>query len=80
MANSGESIMELCAFSVNKPREWLNTVPSDEGVLLLRSIFEVNADFFSKRIAPAMGLSVIVTSDGSTASTSLSEQVTDAGS
>ena len=76
MVDGGEPLMQLCAFSTGKSRDWLDSVQSDEGIAIAMSIFEVNADFFRKRIAPMMGLSVTASpSIGSTLSTSSSEQV-----
>jgi hypothetical protein len=78
MVEGGEPLMQLCAFSSGKSRDWLDSVQSDEGIAIAMSIFEVNADFFRKRVAPMMGLSVTANhSTGSTLSTSSSEPVTE---
>lgn len=54
MSEGGEDVLALVAYSIGKPREWLDTIQIDEGVELARSIFEVNADFFKKRILPIL--------------------------
>ena len=70
LAEVGDPMIDLCALATGKPREWLENISADEGVALLRGIFEVNSDFFEKRIAPKLGLSVkIAAADGSTPST-----------
>ena len=50
----GEDLLALAAFVVGKPREWFDEVPTDEGVELLKAIFEVNLDFFAKRVRPLL--------------------------
>ena len=50
----GEDLLALAAFVVGKPREWFDGVPTDEGVELLKAIFEVNLDFFAKRVRPLL--------------------------
>ena len=70
LAEVGDPMIDLCALATGKPREWLENISADEGVSLLRGVFEVNSDFFEKRIAPKLGLSVkIAAADGSTPST-----------
>ena len=50
----GDDLIALVAFVTGKPREWFDTVPTDEGVELLKAIFEVNLDFFAKRVRPLL--------------------------
>ena len=50
----GEDLLALAAFVVGKPRAWFDAVPTDEGVELLKAIFEVNLDFFAKRVRPLL--------------------------
>lgn len=54
IADNSEAVMELCMLATGKKREWLDDVPPDEAVILLRSIFEVNIDFFVKRLQPTI--------------------------
>lgn len=78
LMEGGEPVMQLCAFATGKPRSWLDTVQMDEGVSIAMAIFQVNSDFFARRIAPMMGLSVKQESSiGLMPSTSLSEPVTE---
>lgn len=55
MSDGGESILDLCAYVTGKPRDFFDKVSLNEGVDLIRAIFEVNADFFKKRILPMLG-------------------------
>lgn len=54
MGEGGEEMLQLIAFSVGKPRAWLDTIESDEGIELGKAVVEVNADFFAKRILPTL--------------------------
>ena len=49
----GENILNMMALAVGKPREWVDELDPDEGLLLLMDVFEVNYDFFKQRFAPA---------------------------
>jgi hypothetical protein len=52
LADNSEAVMELSVLATGKPREWFDSVAMDEGVVLLKTIVEVNADFFVKRLQP----------------------------
>ena len=54
VAEGGEALIDLLAFIINRPREWFDTLDMDDGVTLTRKVFEVNIDFFAKRIAPML--------------------------
>lgn len=54
MEQCGKPVMEILALSVNKPREWVEDLPPDEGILLLAKVWEVNKDFFMRRLAPML--------------------------
>lgn len=54
IADGGEAVMELLAFATGKPRAWFDRLPGDDGVALTRAVLEVNADFFARRILPAI--------------------------
>lgn len=58
MDKAGESLVGFVAFAVGKPREWFDSVAADEGIALTKAAFEVNGDFFVKRIAPMLGMAV----------------------
>ena len=78
MADSGEDLIALCGYAINKPRDWFDNIGADDGIKLLRAVLMVNANFFRNRTVQMLGLSVTVTPtpDGLTASTSSSEQAT----
>lgn len=50
----GERALRLCTLATGQPRAWFDGVPADDGLKLLAAIAEVNADFFSRRVAPAV--------------------------
>jgi hypothetical protein len=52
MATGGDDLLVALGFFVGKPREWFDTLDNDEGLALLNAVFEVNADFFSRRVLP----------------------------
>ncbi len=56
---AGEALLEFVAFAVNKPRDWFDTMGGDDGIALAKAVFEVNGDFFVKRIAPTLGVAVL---------------------
>ncbi len=52
LATGGDDLLAALGFFVGKPREWFDTLENDEGLALLNAVFEVNADFFSRRVLP----------------------------
>jgi hypothetical protein len=54
----GDPLMKLIAYASGKDRAWLDTVPVDEGIRLTQKIWEINADFFVKRVMPMLGASL----------------------
>ena len=52
LAMGGDDLLAALGFFVGKPREWFDTLDNDEGMALLNAVFEVNADFFSRRVLP----------------------------
>lgn len=54
LADHGERVFDLAAILACKPREWVGRLPPDELLKLLIVLFEVNADFFSQRLLPAL--------------------------
>lgn len=52
MADGGEDLLTALSFFIGKPREWFDTLENDEGLEILNAVFEVNADFFSRRVLP----------------------------
>lgn len=75
MAEGGDALLEFLAFAAGQPRSWFDTLPADDGIALAQAVFEINADFFSRRVLPKLGL---LPSDGATSLPSSSQQGTDA--
>ncbi len=57
MDEAGEALIEFVAFAANKPRVWFDTLGSDDGIALAKAAFEVNGDFFVRKVAPMLGMS-----------------------
>lgn len=74
MSDGGEDLVTLTALLVNKPREWMDTIPLDEGVALITTLIEVNADLFAKKVLPMIQREK-ATSAGATSSVSSSQEV-----
>lgn len=76
---AAEPVMALVAFACGKERTWLDDLPPDEGILLTQKIWEVNSDFFVKRVLPMIGPSLIGSnSTGATSSPDSSPPTTGA--
>lgn len=54
IADGGDSVIDLMVIGSKKPREWVTELEMDEGVELLVSVIEVNADFFIQKVLPQM--------------------------
>jgi hypothetical protein len=54
LEQGGEQIFSILALAVGKPKEWVESLPPDEGLLLLIKVWEVNKDFFMKRLGPLL--------------------------
>jgi len=52
IADGGDSVIDLMVIGSRKERGWITDLEMDEGVLLLTSIIEVNADFFTQKVLP----------------------------
>lgn len=67
---AAESIIALAMIAANKPRDWFDQLPPDEGIALLRAVIEVNRDFFARRVGPEVErLRLTLSSITSTSST-----------
>ena len=75
LATGGESLLVAIAWAIGKPREWLDSVSIDEGVILAQALYEVNADFFTKKVMPLLTV-LRVQPDGDTSSESSSPTAT----
>jgi hypothetical protein len=54
LARHGEAVLELLAITTRRERAWIEGLALDEAVTLATAVFEVNADFFVRRVAPAI--------------------------
>lgn len=54
LARHGEAMLDLLALTTRRERAWVNELSLDEAVTLAAAVFEVNADFFVGRVAPAI--------------------------
>lgn len=54
IAIGGDDLIELLGMSINKPREWFDSIQSDIGIQLLAEFLEVNLSFFAQRILPQL--------------------------
>lgn len=52
-ATGGENFIELISMSIQKPREWFNELPADDGLSLATVFLEVNLSFFAQKVLPA---------------------------
>lgn len=59
MGDSGDLIIDLCAFMIGKDRAFFAKVDLDEFIQLLQAIFQVNNDFFIRRILPRLGVMLV---------------------
>lgn len=66
MDEAGEALIEFVAYAINKDedqaaqkkRAWFDTLDGDDGIAITKAVFEVNGDFFARRIAPMLGLAI----------------------
>ena len=54
LARHGEAVLELLAITTRRERAWINDLSLDDAVQLAAAVFEVNADFFVRQVAPAI--------------------------
>jgi len=54
LAEHGEAVIEAVAIASRKPLDWVESLALDEAVRLAEAVFEVNADFFIRRVLPSM--------------------------
>lgn len=50
----GEAVLDLLALATRRERAWINDLSLDDAVQLAAAVFEVNADFFVRRVAPSI--------------------------
>ena len=54
LAEHGEALICAIAIASRRPPEWVADLAMDDAVRLATAVFEVNADFFVQRLAPAV--------------------------
>jgi len=52
IGEDGEAAIAAVAIACRRPVEWVSGLSLDDAVRLAQAVFEVNADFFVKRLAP----------------------------
>jgi hypothetical protein len=50
----GDDLLCSIGIAVNKPRQWIDELGADEAMLLAAKVIEVNADFFTRTVAPKL--------------------------
>lgn len=65
--DGGDSIIDLMVIGSRKPRDWVDELEMDQGVEVLTAIFEVNADFFTRKVLPLVNVKMANT-NGQTSS------------
>lgn len=50
IGDGGEDLLFIIALGAKKPLSYINSLPPDEGLKLTIEVFEVNYDFFTKRL------------------------------
>lgn len=55
LCDYGDALLAALALASRQPREWVNALALDDAITLAAAVFEVNADFFVRRVAPKVG-------------------------
>ena len=73
LAIGGEDLLNLIGWAIGKDRAWFDTLQMDDGVELVKSVIEVNADFFTKKVMDRLNLGALESKEtGETSSPSSS--------
>jgi hypothetical protein len=54
LALHGEAVIDVLAIASRRPLDWVTGLDLDEAVRLSEAVFEVNADFFIRRLLPTL--------------------------
>jgi hypothetical protein len=54
LGRQGEAVLDLLTLATRRDRAWIEGLALDEAVTLATAVFEVNADFFVRRVAPSI--------------------------
>lgn len=55
LCEHGDALLAALALASRQPRDWVEALALDEAITLATAVFEVNADFFVRRVAPKIG-------------------------
>lgn len=66
MAKCGEEVKGICVLASHQDSEFIETLELDDAVKLIGTIIEVNKDFFTRNVRPAMSEMIKRISDGAT--------------
>jgi len=65
LADGGDTAVQLCVLATGKDAGFIEALAMDEATDLIKAIFEVNADFFKKRMLPKLGVLLASAQTGS---------------
>lgn len=54
LSDHGDALLTGLAIASRQPREWVDALALDDAITLAATVFEVNADFFVRRLAPSI--------------------------
>jgi hypothetical protein len=55
LAEHGEALLRALAIASHRSDDWVAALELDDAITLGAAVFEVNADFFVRRVAPKVG-------------------------
>lgn len=55
LCDHGDALLTALALTSRQPRDWVDALALDDAITLAAAVFEVNADFFMRRVAPKVG-------------------------
>lgn len=54
ISEHGDAVIDAIAIATRRPREWVAGLDLDDAMRLASAVFEVNADFFIRRLLPSV--------------------------
>jgi hypothetical protein len=54
LGRHGDAVLDLLAITTRRDRAWINDLSLEDAVQLAAAVFEVNADFFVRRVVPGI--------------------------
>ena len=54
LGRHGDAVLDLLAITTRRERAWINDLSLEDAVQLAATVFEVNADFFVRRVVPGI--------------------------